>query len=211
MNYIQFWTGTLPSHRLTALFVWLMRRARSFVSTVIKVTVAAAVVAGLGFVGLLIASRTDNTTRIHTKIWIKRPVDEVYHYVTTPANWPEWHPASLSVEGATDHALGVGEEVTEEFMTAGRRGRVVWTVVARTPPHYWSIEGKVAGSGGGGAITYTLSQSLEGTSFEREFVYGAPGVMFYVANKLRLRQLIASESEEALQRLKEVLESSTAR
>src|SRR5438034_205416 len=67
-------------------------------------------------------------TRIYTRISIQRPIEEVFAYVTTPANWPRWHPSSLGVRGAADHPLEVGEQVTEDFRVAGRCGEVVWTV-----------------------------------------------------------------------------------
>jgi hypothetical protein len=75
--------------------------------------------------------------------------------VTTPGNWPVWHPSSSGVGGATDHSLEPGEEVTEEFLVAGRRGRVVWTVRERLAPRRWVIDGRV--EGGGGTITFTAT------------------------------------------------------
>src|SRR5437867_6277649 len=48
-------------------------------------------------------------TQIATSIQIARPRDEVFAFVTTPGNWPKWHPSSLGVRGATDHSLAVGE------------------------------------------------------------------------------------------------------
>ena len=67
-------------------------------------------------------------------IRIRRDIAEVFDFLTTPKNWPEWHPASISVAGSTDHSLTIGEEVTEEFIAAGRRGRTVWRVTAREAP-----------------------------------------------------------------------------
>ena len=65
-------------------------------------------------------------TRLYTTIQIQAPTERVFDYVTTPGNWPVWHPSSLGVSGATDHSLEPGERVTEGFLVAGRRGRVVW-------------------------------------------------------------------------------------
>ncbi len=64
-------------------------------------------------------------TRIYTTIRVEEPPERLFEYVTTPGNWPAWHPSSLGVSGATDHSLEPGETVTEEYTVAGRRGRVI--------------------------------------------------------------------------------------
>jgi uncharacterized protein YndB with AHSA1/START domain len=144
-------------------------------------------------------------TRIRTTIRIDEPVERVFGYVTTPGNWPEWHPSSLGVSGATDHPLGPGERVTEEFRAAGRRGRVVWTVRERDDPRRWVIDGRVEG-GGGGTITYTLTPDAGGTTFERELVYAMPNRLLALLDRLVLHRRVEAESAEALRRLKAVLE-----
>jgi uncharacterized protein YndB with AHSA1/START domain len=143
-------------------------------------------------------------TRIATTIGIRRSIDDVFDYVSTPGNWPRWHPSSLSVSGATDHSLGPGEQVAEEFLVAGRRGRVVWTVRERTAPRRWVIDGQA--EGGGATITYTLTPESDGTLFERELVYATPGPWLRLLDRLVLRRRVAAESAEALRRLKDVLE-----
>lgn len=148
-------------------------------------------------------------TRIYTASSIARPVEQVFDYVTTPANWPHWHPSSLGVSGATNHSLEVGEQVTEEFLVAGRRGRAAWTVRERESPRRWVVDGRVEGSRGGGTITYSLAPHDGGTRFEREFVYAAPSLSASggrVLDRLVLRHRIQAESDLALRRLKIVLE-----
>src|SRR5512140_1475896 len=113
---------------------------------------------------------TTRMTRITTTAEISRPGEEVVDYVTTPGNWPRWHPSSLAVSGAADHSLAVGEQVTEEFLVAGRRGTVVWTVREAMPPLRWTIEGEVVG-GSGGTVAYALAPVPGGTRFWREFAY----------------------------------------
>jgi uncharacterized protein YndB with AHSA1/START domain len=146
-------------------------------------------------------------TQIYTTIQIQTPIQRVFDYVTTPGNWPVWHPSSLGVSGATDHSLEPGEEVTEEFLVAGRRGRVVWTVRERVAPRRWVIDGRLEG-GGGGTITYTVTPHDVGTTFEREFVYATPNRLLALLDRLVLRRRIEAESAEALRRLKTVLEGS---
>jgi uncharacterized protein YndB with AHSA1/START domain len=146
------------------------------------------------------------TTRIRSSATIGKAPEVVFAYVTTPANWPKWHPSSLGVEGAVDHPLEVGEQVTEDFRVAGRRGRAVWTVLERDAPHRWVIGGEVSGRRAG-VVSYTLAPAGEGTRFDREFVYSSPTVLFALVNRLRLRAQVEAESSEAVRRLKQVLES----
>ena len=91
---------------------------------------------------------------------------------------------------------------------AGRRGRVVWTVREREAPRSprrWVIDGWVEGDGSG-TITYALTPHLEGTTFERDFVYAMPNPLLAVLDWLVLRRRVDAESTEALRRLKDVLE-----
>ena len=138
---------------------------------------------------------------------ITRSPEEVFSYVTTPGYWPEWHPSSLGVTGATDHSLLVGEEVTESFLVAGRRGRAQWIVHEREEPRRWVIVGLVEG-GGTGTIAYTLTLQDGGTSFEREFTYEMNNPLLALLDRLILRRRIDAESAEAVRRLKERLEQS---
>jgi hypothetical protein len=148
-------------------------------------------------------------TPIYTSATITCPIDDLYAYVTTPAHWPEWHPASLGVSDGADHSLEVGERVSERFRVVGRRGTVVWTVTERKAPYRWVIVGAIEGTTGGGTITYTLSQRGDGAYFEREFVYPAPNPIFAVLDTLVLRRRVRAESEEATRRLKARMEART--
>jgi uncharacterized protein YndB with AHSA1/START domain len=145
-------------------------------------------------------------SRIITRATIARSPEEVFAYVTTPGHWPEWHPSSLGVTGATDHSLLVGEEVTEAFLVAGRRGSAHWTVREREGPRRWVIFGNVEG-GGAGTITYTLTPQADETLFEREFAYKMSNPLLALLDRLVLRRRIETESTEALRRLKQRLEA----
>ena len=144
-------------------------------------------------------------SRVYKTILIDVPIEKVFDYVTTPANWPKWHPSSLGVSGKTDRSLEPGEKVAEDYRVAGRRGRVVWTVREREAPRRWVIEGQVE-SGGGGTLTYALTPYDGGTSFERDFVYTMPNPLVALLDRLVLRRRVEAESAEALRRLKRMLE-----
>jgi hypothetical protein len=159
----------------------------------------------VGLAVLLLAPLPLPPTRIHSSIVIARAPADVYAYVTTPANWPRWHPSSLAVTGTTDHPLRMGEQVSEDFLVAGYAGRVLWTVTKREPPMAWTIDGKIE-DGGSGRVSYHLTATDEGTLFERDFDYARPNLLFVLADTFKLHRLIDAESADALRRLKSVLE-----
>jgi uncharacterized protein YndB with AHSA1/START domain len=144
--------------------------------------------------------------RIVTAVDIGRPVERVFEYVTTPANWPRWHPASLRVLGATDHSLLVGEQVTEEFRVAGQPGSAVWTVRERQAPHRWVIDG-ASENGNQATITYTLTAHDGGTHFQRELAFAEVRSRDGAMDLAELGRHVEEESAAALRRLKEVLEA----
>jgi len=148
-------------------------------------------------------------TRIYSVALIQCPPRVIFDYVTAPEHWPEWHPSSLGVTGATNHPLNIGEQCTEHFRVAGREGYVVWTVVDCEVPRLWVITGEIAG-GGSGTITYTLTPADGGTRFEREFVYPLPNPLLALLDALVLRRRITTESDQALRALKTRLESNQA-
>jgi uncharacterized protein YndB with AHSA1/START domain len=168
--------------------------------------VLAVVAVGVALLFLPAPRWTVFETRIVDVTRIDRPPETVFDYVTTPAHWPAWHPSSLGVSGAVDHPLDVGEQVTEDFRVAGRRGRAVWTVVAKERPRSWTIDATI-GDRRAGTVTYTLSAVAGGTRFERVFAYRAPTLWFAILDRLVLRARIRDESDEALRRLKRAVEA----
>jgi uncharacterized protein YndB with AHSA1/START domain len=146
-------------------------------------------------------------TRICNSIQLRQPIEQIFDFITTPGNWPQWHPASVSVGGSADHSLLPGEEVTENISVAGHHGQVTWLVRERSAPHRWVIDG-TGKNGGRATITYTLSPHPDGTNFARELVYAMPNQLLAVLDWLIIRSRMKADSIAALQRLKRLLESS---
>lgn len=144
-------------------------------------------------------------TTIVTEAIIRRPPQDVFDYVTTPRHWLAWHPSSLGISGVTERSLQLGDEVTERFRVAGRKGSVTWKAVLREAPGKFAIAGKVA-AGGNGTITYTLAPIDGGTAFRREFAYTMPNRFAALLDRLFVRRRIEAESAEAVRRLKHALE-----
>lgn len=158
---------------------------------------------------LLLPLPWQDITRIRTVVVIARPPAVVFDYVSTPANWPAWHPSSLGVSGATDHPLAPGERVNEIYLVSGRHGLVTWTVTARHRPSLWVIDGEFDGRKAG-TLFYRLTPVAHGTRFEREFRYTSPTLLFAIVNLLTLRGQIEAESAQALLALKRELEQASA-
>jgi uncharacterized protein YndB with AHSA1/START domain len=145
---------------------------------------------------------------IRTEATIERPVADVYGYVTTPANWPQWHPSSVRVTGdAAGHSLDVGEQCTEEFVVAGHHDETGWICRERVAEKRWVIEA-ISERGGSGTITYDFATAGDGTQFTRTFRYRMPNFGLEILNVLVIRRRIAAESRRATETLKRVLEDS---
>jgi uncharacterized protein YndB with AHSA1/START domain len=145
-------------------------------------------------------------TRIVTAVVIGAPIEQVFAFATTPANWPRWHPASKAVRGAVDHSPGPGEQLVEEIQMTGYRGEASWVVRERAAPSRWVIEGE-GSTGGYALLSYRLFAQPDGTRFERELVYRMPNAWYALLDVLFIRRRMVAQSAEALRRLKDLLEA----
>ena len=144
-------------------------------------------------------------TFVENEVRIAVPSERLFAYVTTPANWPEWHPSSLRVTGDADHPLEIGESCTEEFVVAGRRGSCLWTVRERIPGTRWVID--TTTRGGYARVDYLLVPDHDETIFTRTLSYRMPNVLLGLLDALFIHRRIERESTDAVARLKSRLES----
>ena len=63
--------------------------------------------------------------RIEESVDIKRPVDQVFAYVTDAKNWPRWESAMLEAEQTSPGQMGIGTTFRGANRVMGRR--MVWT------------------------------------------------------------------------------------
>ena len=141
------------------------------------------------------------------RIAIAAPPERVFAYVTVPATWPGWHPASRAVRGVIDRTPKVGEQVVESFEVAGRRAEAIWTAVEFDPPRRWAAAAGAAG-GGSGRLVYTLEGRDGGTLWERDLTYRGPNLLFGILDRLRLRAVMEADSSKALGNVKRQIEAS---
>lgn len=139
-------------------------------------------------------------------IWIGRPPEAVYRYATTPALWPEWHPASLRLKPGADHPMIQGETFEEDIRTAGKDGHLSWVVEESKAGETWSARAQ-ADNGARIMIRYRFAASEGGTAFQRDLEYELPSLALRIANKLVLKRRIDAESRLSLNQLKQRMES----
>lgn len=150
-----------------------------------------------------------STTTIETSIAIDRPPEIVFRYVTVPARWHEWHPASESATGE-QRSLRPGERFEEwaSIRPLGRlplvlRRHIRYRVALSVAPTLFEVTGESEALDL--SIRYDLAEKAGGTLFERRLTYATHGWLALVEPFI-VRPTMRSQSERALANLKRVLE-----
>lgn len=148
--------------------------------------------------------------RMQHEIHIARPAALVFAYASTPALWPQWHPASLRVEPGAEHPLAAGATFEEDIKTSGRDDHLSWVVSECEPGRVWAARAASRNSQARIFIRYRFEPAPGGTRFVRELEYELPGLWLRLANVLLLRRRIDAESRLSLQQLKQRCEAQAA-
>lgn len=145
-------------------------------------------------------------SNVPVTVKIDRPIEEVYDFLTTAANWPKWHPSTAAVYGAIYHPALKGEKIVEKVKGGiGFHERFHWTVTERERPTRWQIFA-VSEHGVKVEITYTLKEENGSTIWLREMDFKIPKILVPV-EKLIFSHFIRWNSTIAVRQLKDVLES----
>jgi uncharacterized protein YndB with AHSA1/START domain len=142
--------------------------------------------------------------RVETTVEIERTPQSVFDYVTTPALWHTWHPATAAVRDVADRPLVEGETVVEIIAMAGRTTEALWTVVACEPPRRWQIE--TDAPKGSARIVYRIEPTPRGCRFHRTLDFRSKGRLWRMLDSTLTRLFLVRQSARALRQLKQVLE-----
>lgn len=148
-------------------------------------------------------------TMIETAIEIGQPPEVVFRYVTVPARWHEWHPASESATGE-DQGPRQGDRF-EEWASLRPLGplplvlrrHIRYRVVESVPPTLFEVRGESETLEL--VIRYDLAERDGGTLFERRLTYTVHGWLALVEPFI-VRPTMRRQSELALANLKRALE-----
>jgi len=138
----------------------------------------------------------------HTLV-VERPVDEVFAYVTDPANQQAWQSTVVESRIESDGEFGTGSRLVETRSFMGKRLRSTLEVTAFEPGRRFDlavVEGPVPSR-----VAHTFGPCPEGTRIH--FVGETdPGRAFKLAEPLVARA-VRQQSEADFRRLKQILES----
>ena len=140
--------------------------------------------------------------RIEHSIVIGRPLDDVFAYLTTPWNMPEWQEAVLEASTIDDVPIGADTRVRVRRRFMGQIVTLVLETTEFTPNERFSFaseSGPIALSG-----TVAVGSHKRGTSVVFTVSGEAEGLFSLVGPFIE--QIVRSETVENASRLKEILE-----
>jgi uncharacterized membrane protein len=73
-------------------------------------------------------------------VFIKRPPQEVFDYMTTPANTPKWQSSSESAEWISEGPVGVGSTWRAQNKFMGRKIEATLEITSWNPPNEHSFK-----------------------------------------------------------------------
>jgi hypothetical protein len=142
--------------------------------------------------------------RISQFILIRGPMDRVFDLVTTARYWPEWHPATLSVGGAVETPMQLGDSIHERARIGGTIGENDWAVVEHARPSRVVL--RMPGTRLGDLeIVYRFAARGDAVEFTRELEFDLANLPANVDKRAIERQM-ETDSAEALRRLKSLIE-----
>jgi len=135
---------------------------------------------------------------------IRRPIAEVFSYVSDPTNEPAWHIDAAEARPLTQRPIGVGSRIAFVFAFMGRRSTSTGEVVAFEPPHLEAIQFDSGPFGLKPRITYRFEDLGGSVRFTRQAEANTPGLTRLVAPFMQ--RLLARRSALFVENLRRRLE-----
>ena len=136
--------------------------------------------------------------------FIDRPPQEVFDYVTNPANASKWQSSTQSSEWSSNGSVGVGSTTHTVGRMLGRDMEMETEITEWDPPNLWGLKGN------SGPMKFTNSNKFEpkdGGTLLVQYFQGEVGGFFKVAEGMAIKQLQKMIETDG-QALKTLLEAS---
>jgi len=141
-------------------------------------------------------------TQVSNTIQIHGPLAAVFDLVTTTRFWPQWHPATIGVGGVTERPFQLGDKIRERARIGAQTYEGSWTVIEHVRP----IQVVLASGSGRNRIRYSFEQVGEVVHYRRALEYHPEDFAASVADPALLETLMFTQSEQALQKVKALVE-----
>ena len=142
--------------------------------------------------------------KIINSIEINGRLETIFDLVTTTKYWPQWHPATVGVDGVTERPFTLGDQIIERAQIGPRLYEGTWTVVVWERP----LQAKLQGSSDRIFITYSFQAISENiTEFRRQLEYYPADFAASAPDPIQLAQLMHIQSQKALEKLKQLVET----
>jgi uncharacterized protein YndB with AHSA1/START domain len=139
-------------------------------------------------------------TEFEFDVVIDRPAEEVFAFVTNPANVSKWQTSIVEMRQTTDGPVGVGTRLVEVRHFLGRRFEVVMDVIEHEPSKRYRmrISGAIPGTVGAtfapidGQTKVTFALKTEASGFFRvaEPVFARMAKREFASNAGHLKDLL---------------------
>lgn len=139
-------------------------------------------------------------------VFIKRPQEEVFEFLTNPTNDPKWRDSAVSGEWTSDGPIGVGSTKHNIDKLLGREIKSTIEVTVWDPPH------KVGLKTVGGPMPYEATETFESKESGTQLTFSGQaeiGGFFKLAEGLVGKQL-EKQIDKDLKGLKQYLEAGQA-
>ena len=143
---------------------------------------------------------------VTTTISIQGEINAVFDLLTTTRLWTQWHPTTTGVGGVTERPFQLGDIVRERAQIGSRIHEGNWTVSEHTRPHHARLH-MPAAHNARLIITYTLVEEGIMTILIRSLDYFPEDFAASVPDPNLLHKLVVNQSEQALARLKALVEA----
>ncbi len=118
--------------------------------------------------------------------FINRPVQEVFGFMTNPANFAQWQNGTKSAKWASDDPVGVGSIFNSVGEMMGREMKMDLEITQWDPPNVWGIKGQ---SGPMKFEAISKFKSKDGGTQVTQTFEGEVGGLFSIAEGLAIKQL----------------------
>ena len=135
--------------------------------------------------------------------FINRPLQEVFDFMTNPANFSKWQNGTKSAQWASEDPVGVGSIFHSIGEMMGREMKMDLEITQWGPPNVWGIKGQ---SGPMKFEAISKFESKDGGMQVTQKFEGEVGGLFSLAEGLAIKQL-KKQVENDGNALKKLLEA----